>query len=50
MTWLRKLLGLCQHRWKIIDNVKLTEGGKPIGTRHILQCEHCGWTRKRDHY
>lgn len=48
MSWLRKLLGLCQHRWKIIDRVNLRVGSALVGHRYILQCEHCGWVRKKD--
>lgn len=35
----------CGHKWKIIDTIKVFERGhneRPIGTKYILQCEHCG--------
>lgn len=44
----RKLLGLCEHKWKIIRAVQLTFQGEPAGTRYELQCEHCGDIRHRD--
>jgi hypothetical protein len=44
MDWLRKLL--CQHRWKIINQVSCEETyrGTVVGHRMIytMQCEHCG--------
>ncbi len=41
----KKLLGLCGHKWKILHEVSLISDERdkiPYGTKYILQCEHCG--------
>jgi hypothetical protein len=50
MKWIRFLLGLCNHRWEIKDEIQLTLGGKTVGERYILRCKECGHLKKRDLY
>ena len=52
IAWLRRVLGLCQHKWKIIREKRVyegheTEGRLPIGADFTLQCEHCGDIKTR---
>lgn len=45
MKLLRKILGLCDHQWVIIKEVRVFESehdDRPIGDKYILQCSHCG--------
>lgn len=50
MSWLRKLLGLCEHRWARVQIVAVYEtwdgkhypGQIPTFHKHILQCKICG--------
>jgi hypothetical protein len=41
---IRKLLGLCEHKWKIIftANVSRYIDNSIVGQNHTLQCEKCG--------
>lgn len=48
MNWLRKLLGLCQHKWELRDGFTLTVNKVKCGHRYILQCAHCGKIKKKD--
>jgi uncharacterized protein CbrC (UPF0167 family) len=49
MNWLRKMLGLCQHKWTVIRMVDIVgkRGDLPYATRYVLQCEHCGNLKER---
>lgn len=50
MNWLKKLLGLCEHKWKIIHNINIFENASdeiPCGTKIVLQCEKCGDIKTR---
>lgn len=50
MSWIRKLLGLCEHRWARVQIVAVYEtwdgkhypGQIPTFHKHILQCKICG--------
>jgi hypothetical protein len=52
MNWLRKLLGLCPHKWETIQVQQLEQvhygyrvDGKQatsLGTRYHLRCAQCG--------
>jgi len=44
MSFLRRLLGLCDHKWETIDRVNVyTDRPTTItGTKYIQQCEKCG--------
>jgi hypothetical protein len=50
MSWFRKILGLCDHKWQRIQVISIygTWGGKrypgqdPAYHKHVLQCEKCG--------
>lgn len=46
--WIRKLLGLCIHRWEIIERHHLMESSDslPHGVVFVLQCSHCGDIKK----
>ena len=53
MYWIRKLLGLCNHRWIVLRQVRLDacdDDGTVLkrGARFILRCEHCGAVKKKD--
>jgi hypothetical protein len=48
MKWLRKLLGLCQHKWELRGRVVLTVNKAKCGHRYIFQCAHCGKIKKQD--
>lgn len=45
---LRKLLGLCEHKWKIIATRKTFESvddpaiDLPVVIEKVLQCQNCG--------
>ena len=39
---IRKLLGLCEHQWKIIHTAKVYCLNEQIGHIHTLQCTKCG--------
>ncbi len=46
---IRKLLGLCEHKWKIIRNVRVfgySGGDIPIYNTIIQECEKCGKLKK----
>lgn len=48
MLWLLKFCVFGHvHRWKIINSIRLVDGGERIGTRYHLQCEKCGDVVKR---
>lgn len=39
----KKLIGLCEHKWKIISwNDVADENKDKIGEKYRLQCELCG--------
>lgn len=43
---LRKLLGLCEHKWKIHKwSYIIDEYGKKVGIYYNLQCEKCGYIK-----
>lgn len=45
MNYLRKLLGLCEHKWEIIlqGNIEHHDrSGIRIGRYYMLQCKNCG--------
>ena len=51
---LRKWLGLCIHKWKKIDTIDVYnvnypkhENYSPTHYEYIMQCEHCGWIKKK---
>lgn len=55
MKRIKELLGLCNHKYKIIEKVDLF-GYKShnyqyvevlTGAEYILQCEHCGKIKKK---
>ena len=53
MSLIRKLFGLCDHRWKIIQTINVeysNDNGEVVQTftRYHLQCEKCGDVKKRD--
>lgn len=40
---LRKLLGLCEHKWKLMEHWDMVdEYGDKTGHKYILKCEKCG--------
>jgi hypothetical protein len=46
---LKRLLGFCNHKWKIIKTGDIiNENGGCIGKYYVLQCEHCGNIKKKD--
>lgn len=42
MRWIRKLLGLCEHRWVEVRHVRLLHDGKYYSDHYILRCDRCG--------
>jgi uncharacterized protein (DUF3820 family) len=51
---LKQLLGICEHKWKIIKEVKVfgrysdrVRSDLPESFEHILQCEKCGIVKKK---
>jgi hypothetical protein len=52
---IRKLLGLCEHEWKIIKSIDVYEtwdgerydGQLPAYAKIILQCKKCGDIKKK---
>lgn len=55
MKWIKDLLELCNHKYKIIEKVDLFRYENhnyqyvkvPTGAEYILQCEHCGKIKKK---
>ena len=43
MNW-RQFWGICEHKWKVINNAKIigNETSSTLGHIYILQCEKCG--------
>lgn len=45
IKFLKKILGLCDHKWKIIKEIDLyiVHKGKEhtVGTKYVKQCEKC---------
>jgi hypothetical protein len=53
MSWWRKLLGLCQHKWIVYESGDIyrdESSQKPRGSYYVLQCEHCGILQKHKFY
>ena len=52
ITYIRKFLGLCVHKWKIIDKfiVRCPSSGLATGTEYILQCENCGNIKRKKYF
>ena len=53
MKFWKMVFGGCDHKWKIIDQVRVTEADTFADevltyTRYHLQCEHCGDLKVRD--
>lgn len=50
MEWFRKLLGLCTHKWTLIQTIEVYEtwdgerypGQAPTFHKRVLQCNNCG--------
>jgi hypothetical protein len=44
MNWIRKAFGLCQHKWKVVEQYGIHKNSDKalIGTLYVMQCEHCG--------
>lgn len=45
LNFIRRLLGLCIHKWVILHRVSVFEqdsSRKPVGFSYELQCAHCG--------
>ena len=53
MNLIRKLLGLCEHRWVIIREVQMTSDEAltiPVGTKFVMQCDKCGNIKTKKSY
>lgn len=48
MSWIRKLLGLCEHRWVILEKHKLTCNGTYYADQYILRCDRCGDMKSKE--
>lgn len=50
MKWIKFILGLCDHKWKIIRTGRIIgmHSNEPVGTYYDLQCEHCGDVKVRN--
>jgi hypothetical protein len=46
IRWIRKMLGVCEHKWTIIRETDVYEKSisleMPNYRNIVLQCEHCG--------
>ena len=46
MRWLRKILGLCQHKWERHEKIEVYVSEKtddlPVYLKQVLQCSLCG--------
>lgn len=52
MKNLKQLLGLCEHKWTIINKAAVysgdeTEGVLPTSIDYVLQCEKCGAVKNK---
>ncbi len=54
MKNLKQLLGICEHKWKLLgvqniysEDVRNIKEDLPIRTEHILQCEKCGEIKRK---
>ena len=46
--WLRKILGLCSHKWVILNKKIIFEcetDKLPVGENYIMQCSQCGMVK-----
>jgi hypothetical protein len=48
MSWWRKAFGLCEHKWEVVKQANLIDGGVCIGTRFYMKCIHCGEMKRKD--
>jgi hypothetical protein len=50
VAWLRRVLGLCEHKWKLHKEIDLVErqGALPHAKRFILQCTRCGNVKAKE--
>lgn len=42
MSWIRKIFGLHEHNWQIIQRAEVRSHGSLIGNEYVLQCKVCG--------
>lgn len=42
MKWIRKIFGLCQHHYEIIEECKIKRDGIVQGKVYVQKCKHCG--------
>jgi len=47
MRTLKQLLGLCEHKWKVISYNEIQNEGYKIGMNYHLQCEKCGLVKSK---
>jgi hypothetical protein len=49
MKWIRKLLGLCEHQWKLLNKIQVYDYFYTvyIADDYILQCEKCGTVKRK---
>jgi hypothetical protein len=49
MKWLRKLFGLCEHRWVVLESHPVIAPGAklPFAHDYHLQCSVCGDIKAR---
>jgi hypothetical protein len=44
IAWLWRLLvgDFCRHQWETINEMRVEEGGRPVGRIYVLRCRECG--------
>lgn len=50
IKFIRSLLGLCDHKWKILNTSDMYANqynAMPYARKYALQCEHCGNIKKK---
>jgi len=47
---LRKILGLCNHKWETFKDIKIMDGGYKVGNEYHLRCTKCGNIKVHDTY
>ena len=42
MKWIRKIFGLCEHQYEIVDECTLKSNGTVKGKAYVQKCKLCG--------
>ena len=37
--------GRCQHTWRQVEIIRVTDDGYTVGHKHVMRCDKCGWKK-----